>query len=581
MGVKALHGAAVGLGYGAVAGAGEGDTFSERANNAATGALAGGVLGGAMSPVGAGLVRAGRFVRQAVPGADGAVRALRNVPRAVLQKAKVSREQQRAEQAGRFMNTRMNQGHIATGFGRQGAPSTPQTLLSEVERREAIGVPAVLGDVSDAMRTTTSWASRGDGPGQRMVKAFIDRRKQAEADRVRSHIVDQMGSTSPDPVRQYQEYGERARREAGPMYDEAYVQPVILTPEMRSIMQTPAAQEALPVAIRNIRNAQRDPEAMGFVMGPDGQLLPDQYESLSTEGFDQVIRAMRDNAERSMEHPRFPGGRPTNTTDSVHINARAGDLRDQLAAQNGAYRDAQATYADEMGMRDAFQMGQDITKLSGPEIAAQARQAPQSNAREAWSIGARTELANGASKFGSNYPTGDTAAAVRRVLGDEPKQAAIQGMMPDRPNAVAGLQERLEAEHQGNILWKDVQGNSKTAERQQADKDMDGALGAMEIPTSPTGLISKAANLMASGVSKGIRQDVKEHVARIVTERDPQRRRALVAEAVAVGERDRDFMDQLHRAGLLGTKSGAMNVEAPEPGQFSSNPDFYQDEDPY
>lgn len=578
MAAKVAHGAAVGAGYGAVAGAGEGDTFSERSNNAATGAVAGTVLGGAMSPAGAGLVRAGRFVRQAVPGADRVARGLANIPRAVLRQAKVNREQDRARQAGRFINTRMNQGHIATGFGQQGAAATPQALVGEVERRASMGVPAMLGDVSDAMRTTTSWASRGDGPGQRMVRAAIDRRKRDEAARVRLHVVDQMGPASTDPVRQYQEYGERARREAGPMYAEAYAQPVVLTPEMRSITRTPAFQDAVPNAVRNIRNAQRDPEALGFVMGDDGQMIPGQHEFLSTEAFDQVIRAMRDNANRSMEQPTFFGGRPTNTTDSVHINARAGDLRNELAAQNGAYRDVQAMYADEMGMRDAFQNGQDITKLSGPEIAAQARQAPQANARSAWSIGARTRMANGASEFGTNYPTGDTAAAVRRVLGDDAKQAAIQGMMPDRPNAVAGLQERLEAEHQGNILWREVQGNSKTAERQQADRDMDSALGVMEIPTSPTGLLTRAANLMASGVSKNIRQDVKEHVARIVTEQDPQRLRAFIDEVTAAAERDQGFLDRLHRTGLIGTKSGAMNVEAPEPGQFSSNPDFYEPE---
>jgi hypothetical protein len=581
MAAKLLHGAAVGALYGGVAGTGEGDSLSERANNAATGALAGGALGGAMTPAAAGLVRAGRFARQAIPGADSAVRGLANVPRSVMRKARITREGDRQTQSARFMNTRMNQGHIATGFGQQGAAATPDTLMAEVQRRQALGVPALLGDVSDAMRTTTSWASRGEGPGQRMVKASLDRRKSEEAARVRGHIVNQLGPVSVDPVRQVQQYSERARQEAGPMYAEAYAQPMVLTPEMRGIIQTPAFQEAVPNAVRNIRNAQRDPEAMGFVMGRDGQLLPDQHQFLSTEGFDQVIRAMRDNAERSMEPPRFPGGRPTNTTDSVHINARAGDLRDQLVAQNGAYRDAQATYADAMGMRDAFENGQDIRSLTGPEIAAQAWGAPQANARDAWSIGARTAMAHRASEYGANYPTGDTAADISRMLGDESKRASIQAMMPDRPNAVAGLQERLEAERQGNILWKDVQGNSKTAERQQSDKDMDQALGTMEIPSmTPTGIMTKAANLMAAGVSKGIRQDVKDHVARIVTERDPQRLQTLINEVTAVAERDRNFADRLHRAGLLPTKVGAMNSEAPEPGQFSSNPDFYRpDED--
>lgn len=38
-------------------------------------------------------------------------------------------------------------------------------------------------------------------------------------------------------------------------------------------------------------------------------------------------------------------------------------------------------------------------------------------------------------------------------------------------------------------------------------------------------------------------------------------------------------MDRLHRTGLIGGKLTSMNVEAPEPGQFSSNPDFRRDDD--
>jgi hypothetical protein len=567
MGVKALQAAKAGALFGAVSGAGEGDSLGDRATNAAYGAAAGAGLGAVATPLMAGAVRAGRAIRTNVPGAEGLARRLGNVPRAVMQRPLVQPGQRAVEQADRMVNERMGQGNISRGMGRNGPASTPQAIVQEQERRQALNVPAIPGDVTEGMRGLTSWASRGIGPGQELVRRSLDARKATEANRIRGHIVDEMGP-AVDPVRQVQEYSERARREAGPMYDEAYAQPMVLTPEMRGIIQTPAFQEAVPNAVRNIRNAQRDPEAMGFVMGRDGQLLPDQHQFLSTEGFDQVIRAMRDNGRAAADINPLTG-RVINNTNSVHINARASDLQNELSAQNGAYRDVTGMYADEMGMRDAFQRGGDVKNLTGAEIAEQGRQAPQDNARGAWAIGARTALADEASQYGAKYPTGDTAAMVRKVLGDESKQASVQAMMPDRPGAVAGLQDRLEAEHQGNILWSEVQGNSKTASRQQLDADLDSAAGARTLSSlSPRGMMASVINHIGDRATTQFRNDVKARVAQIATETNPATVRELMAEIADRARQDREFGDLLHRSGAIAAKGAGANIAAPNPSEL-------------
>jgi hypothetical protein len=462
-----------------------------------------------------------------------------------------------------MLGREMRNGNIQDGFGRPGAPASPQGIRDEMQRRQAMGVPAMPGDVTEPMRNLTSWASRGAGPGQLMVKSALDGRKATEAGRIRQHITSEMGP-AVDPVRQVAEYGERARREAAPMYAEAYAQPMVLTPEMRGIIQTPAFQDAVPDAVRNIRNAQRNPEAMGFVMRQDGTLDPRSYQFLSTEGFDQVIRSMRDSAEGAMRAPTFPGGRPTNTTNSVHINARAGDLREQLAGQNGAYRDVTDMYADEMRMRDAFERGGDVGQLTGAEIGEQARQTPQANARGAWSIGARTALADAASEYGAKFPTGDTAAHVRKQLGDDMKQGAI-GEMTGNPGAVRGLQERLEAESQGNILWKEVNGNSKTSPREQLDRDLDDAAGGATLSSlTPRGMLTSVINHISKAASTQFRNDVKARIAQVATETNPATVGELMAAIAARAERDQDFAGALHRAGVVGAKAYGMNIAGNE-----------------
>lgn len=576
-GARLLHGAAVGAAYGGLAGAGEGDSLGDRANNAATGSLAGSVLGGTMAPLAQGASRLGRYARQALPGVDRLGRGLANVPRSVMRKARRTPEMDRHDQALRFLRTRMNQGHVATGFGEQGAAATPDSLMAEVERRRAMNVPAILGDVSDAMRTTTSWASRGMGPGQTMVRHALDARKAQEAARVRDHVVQTFGPVA-DPLQQAEAIRVRAKAQAAPGYRAAYSSPMVITPEIRAIMGTPAFREAVPHAVRNIQNGMRSPTDLGFELDHAGNLTG--FHGLSTEGFDQVIRAMRDNAANDMRPADFIGGRPTNTTNTIHISQRAKDLKAALAAQNPAYRDVTERYADDMAQREAMLAGKDFGNLTGNELRQVRLNTPQT-AHEAWSVGARSAMGSAASDFGAKHPTGDTASRVRQMLGDDVKQREVSELTGNT-GAVRNLQDRLEAEHQGNILWKEVQGNSKTAQRQQADRDLDQALGSFEIPNmSPTGILTKAANLMQSGVSQKMRNEVKDHVARIVTEQHPDRLKAFLDEVANVAERDEHFANRLHRVGLIGTKAGAMNVEAPDQGQFGTDGDFYMTNDGY
>jgi hypothetical protein len=555
LGIRALHGAAVGAGYGAVSGAGEGDTLSERGGNALNGAVIGGAFGAGASPVISGLSRVGRIARQTLPGVDAVARALPNIPRAVMRRPLNTRINDANRRADRVMSSRMNDGHISTGFGQQGAPATPDNLVAELERRQAIGVPAVMGDLSEPMRGVTSWASRGMGPGQTRVREALDARKAQEAIRVRQHITEELGPTV-DPLFQGEQHLQRARTDAAPAYREAYSQPMVITPEIESIMRTPAFREAVPRARRNIENAQRDPDALGFRLNPQGRL--ERADTLSTEGFDQVIRAMRDSGRAAMDKTGF---RPRDTTDSVHINARARDLRDHLASQNPAYRDSIGMYADEMAHRDALQLGQDVTKMSGHEIR-EAGRATLPDARGSWAIGARSALADKASEFGARHPTGNTAAHIRGALGDQTKQTAI-GEMMGNPAALDGLQQRLEAESQGNVLWSEVQGNSKTAQRQQNDADLNAAAGQASQGSllSTRGMLNSVLNHISSGAVAGTGAAVKERIARIATEGNPQTVRELLDQVARTAQEDRDFANLLHRSGLISAKGYSANIK--------------------
>ncbi|MHC9417681.1 hypothetical protein ACYZX9_03675 [Sphingomonas citri] len=539
-------------GYGALSGV-LNETGGGNLENMALGAGAGAGMGAAAPLAFRGLAGASGIVRRNVPGADATARFLANVPRRALRQPLAQPGDTAAAQAERVLNRQLEDATISTGMGVGNVPASPSAIAVEVSRRQALGIPAVPADVSEVTQRATARALRGEGPATSRARTLLTARQAQQGARVRGHITDELGP-AVDPLRAVDDINRRASTEAAQMYAEAYAQPMVLTPEMRGIIRTPAFQDAVPVAVRNIRNAQRDPEALGFVMRHDGTLDPEAYQYLSTEGFDQVIRAMRDNGQAAMDTSGF---RPRNTTNSVHINARAGDLRDQLAAQNGAYRDVQGMYADAMDVRGALENGQDVAKLTGPEITAQMGDMRAPNAREAWATGARTALADDATKAGLR-PTTNVAQRTRQQLGlsgagleaaagDRVKQEAVEAMT-GRPGALRRLDDRLEAENQAYATLARLGPSSSRDEQALAD-----TLKALGVAgKAATGGWKWAALDMLSGGQRGtfgFRRGVDERTAALLTEGAPEAIQANMAALERRGALDDQHRQRLHSAG--------------------------------
>ncbi|HEX7820948.1 MAG TPA: hypothetical protein VF463_10055 [Sphingobium sp.] len=563
---KVGQAAKVGALYGTVAGAGEGEGLVDRAYNALTnGIMMGGF--GALSPLA--LKAGGSALQQArlrVPGVDAALakvgnglQHITNAGRSAVGKPRlpIAPPSVRAKpQANRMIADTIGRGGIRQGPGApQAATATPMAVADEVERRAAMNVPAMVGDVTEPLTHTAGWASRGPGPGQSMVRRAVANRKAEDALRMRQHVTDTMGPVV-DPQLQMENHMAQARAAAAPGYKAAYAEPMVVTPEIEAIMQTPAFQEAVPYAVRNIRNGLGDPTGLGFRMDADGNIAGAQ--TLTVEGFDQVLRAMKDSGRAAADINPITG-KVINNSNSVGINARAGDLKDQLAAQNPAYADVTGRYADDMAVRDAFGQGQDVASLTGHEINAQARSLPES-AHGSWSIGARSAIADEASRFGATQPNGDAAGHLRTILGDDTKQDAI-GQMMGNTGAVRGLHDRLDAEQQAHGLWQEVQRNQGASRRATVD-GLDAQMGGNG-PGSLS-LRGRAGDMLSGMLDKAepqYRKDVRNHVSGIVSEQDPQAVRAAMAEVAAQAQRDADFQTLLQNVQLRGLQGTFATLE--------------------
>ena len=428
----------------------------------------------------------------------------------------------------------------------------------------------------------TSWALQGQGPMASRARQVLSARQAQSGQRIRGHITDELGPTV-DPIAGVEDIRRRVATASEPGYNAAYAQPMVITDRIASIMQTPAFRNAVPNAVENIRNAERDPQALGFRLHDDGSIMGG--ESLSTEGFDQVLRAMQDNARGAMD---TSGMFPRNTTNSVHINNRARDLRTEIGNHNEPYRDVTANYADEMALIDGMSNGQNIGKLSGSEIEALRRQMPQ-HAQEAFMAGGRTALADTATQT-SLKPTANVAQRVRQqmgfsgagsnaALGDQAKLQAIE-TMSGRPGVMNRMDDRLEGEDQAFKTFAETYGNSKTQPRQALDDALSGDALQTAGHVATGNIAGLVSSLLFHGNPKGtlrFKRDVQDRIAQVMTETQPQSVHDLLAQVADRAQRDQAFNASLSRAGINIAKIASLQAASQDTAPLSEDDDGDQD----
>lgn len=594
LGAGIVNGAATGAGYGALSGL-LNDTGDGRLTNGALGAGFGGAIGTLGAPLGRAAGAVGSAARRNIPGVDATARFVNNgVNRLAGRPLEQAGDAARA-QGERIIGEEMENGTIATGMGTGDIPASPANIQAEVTRRQALGVPAVPADTSEGLRRITAWALQGRGPATTRARQLLQARQAGMGQRIRGHITEELGPAA-DPIRGAEDVVQRAKDAAGPAYRQAYAQgsPMVIDDHLAGLMRRPAFRESLPQAYRNIQNRGGNPEAMGFRLIPHaraGSIPPDMPHMVTPEGiyaldqmpsfeaFDQVVRTLNKSIKRS-----DLTGRPVLDNESGGIDDVMRSLDSHLKTHNGAYRDAKANYADEMAIRDAMQRGGDVSSLTGHEINAQARNMPQ-HAQEAWVLGARTALADEATKAGLK-PTANVAQQTRQSLGlsgagghaatgDTVKQQAIEGLS-GRPGVMNRLDDRLEAEDQAFKTSKMAFGGSPTQPRQAMDQALSGeALGTMGNVLRGD-FIGAIGSVLFKGNPRGtlrFKQDVMDRISQVLTESNPRTMPELLHAIEQRAFSDDQFRAALNRAGIGPAKVASLLTAGQSTDPVPDEPD--------
>lgn len=587
-----------GAGYGFVSGA-LNDSGEGRLDNAINGTLFGTALGAAVPAATRGASEVASAARRNIPGVDTAARFVGDLPRRVRGQGPSNPDAAAHGQAERILGDMLPNGRISTGMGTGATPATPDNIAAEVASRASRGVPAMPADVSEQGRRVTAWALQGNGPMAQRARSVLSARQAQAGQRIRGHLSDELGPPV-DPIQEAEAITRRAQDAAGPAYADAYAagSPMVVTPELQSIMRRPAFRESLPQAYKNIENRGGDPDALGLRLVPNDRrssLPPNVPHMVTPEGvymldelptfeaFDQVVRTLNKSIPRSEMT-----GRPVLDNESGGINDVMRTLDDYLKRTNDPYRAAKANFADEMAVKDAMERGLSVAKVSGPEIEAQLRSMPE-HAQEAWMTGARTSLADLATQTSQKYPSTNVPQRLRQAvglsgagdpaLGDVAKLQAIE-TMSGRPGVINRLDERLEGEDQAFKTFNEAFGNSKT----QPKEAMDEAMSSEALKVAGHLLHGNWSGLASAILFKGnpagtlrFKQAVQDRIAEIMTEINPQNARQAMDAIVQRARADDQFRQMLDRAGVNPTRLIVLQAAAQD---AHAEPLPHIDEDP-
>lgn len=422
-------------------------------------------------------------------------------------------------------------------------PADADPVAAALAEGRALDIPITLADTTPQLRSLAGAATRNAGQEARdSVMTFQQGRQLGQADRALGQIEQSFGPTA-NPNRVAEALTQQARTNAAPLYDAAYAAPGRITPQLESILQTPAGQQALRNAQQIAANERRDPNALGFnAIDAEGNVALTQSPSMETldlvkRGLDQVIEGRRDPVTG-----RLPTGDPSLSA----VTGLRADLVRELDALNPDYAAARAAYAGPAQAREAMESGQGFMRLAPRDIEDQiGRMGP--NQQDMYRLGARTSLADRVEQGRL------TTNPYQTVFGSPTAQQRISSVFDEQ--GVNRFARAYQIENELARTGNEILGGSPTASRLAADQQLGGQIGEQlvngAVDTALTGapirtgvsLLGKAA--ARTGIGR-MKEDVASEIAQLLaSETSPD----IVAELLTELADRRGYINNLRGVG--------------------------------
>ncbi|WP_160153944.1 hypothetical protein [Microbulbifer sp. ALW1] len=367
---------------------------------------------------------------------------------------------------------------LARGLATEG---TKQGMLARALRE--MGPNAVLADVSTSARNSLEGViQKGDNPNiANQAEALLLKRNAGQQPRLIGDLTENLGIPENVSIQQtVDKLGKQRSNTAGPLYQQAYQQPLQRTEKLDSLMRAPAVQSALKSA-ETIAANQR--------------IAGDQISHMRL--FDLAKQDLDDQIGRALN-----SGEKGRARDLIRLKQ---DLVSELDEQVPVYKEARDIFANHSAMIDAAEMGRRILREDA-DYMDEVLKGMGNAEKEMFRIGAGRAIRD---KLMQASTSGDATKRLNSGLIRERMQRAF----PDK-ESFDQFMKKVEVE--SNIYsTTNILANSATARRLAEFKRQEG----VDLPGIEGGATGVAIGLFKRLMGAGLDDEAKEELARLTMQR--------------------------------------------------------------
>lgn len=147
-----------------------------------------------------------------------------------------------------------------------------QDVRANVKQAADLGLPYSLADADPRLRTLAGSVARVSPEARNLAEQTFGPRAAGQADRAISAIDDYLAPITDIDARAA-DIMESGKSVYDPLYRKAYQGPVVTSPDIESILSTPAGRTAVGKANTIAANEFRDPRALGFAIDDAGNTV--------------------------------------------------------------------------------------------------------------------------------------------------------------------------------------------------------------------------------------------------------------------------------------------------------------------
>lgn len=426
----------------------------------------------------------------------------------------------------------------------------PPDVEAQLVTAQQMGLPVSLADTSPQLQTLAGSVARKSPDAYAMARDVFGSRALGQADRAQQQIARNFGPIA-NPNEVSEQLLQQARAASRPAYQAFEAMPARTSDELQAMLQTPAGQQALANARNIAANEGRDPNALGFDLDDQGQVILRSDPSPQT--LDLVKRGLDDVVSGSANP--LTGRIETDAGRAVEgLRRRFVQEADRLYPE--VYAAARGAYAGPAGERAALQQGRDMLSANPRDIqVTMGRMTPGQS--DQFRLGQRVAMSDAVNKVR------DSSNPYQTIYGSPVARERAATVFGEAPAANMGKAYDLEQTMARTAY--DTLGGSPTAMRTAADSAFDSpmATGLDAGFTVLTGggapaLGAKVANYLKDTYRLGASKKKADQLAPILFNTNPAEAKAII-DALSKKSAARDVYVKRARktGGLFGSSIGS------------------------